>query len=131
MILKQIALSLLIGLSRYSGALAATNPQDTIVVNQRELRPCRDTTYLIEKAYATPLLATIVRVRPSGWLYIHCPTISKHMNLEACYLPLQASEEGLVILITGNVLEHPKRNGRSSCRPTLQFQLTSLKVVRQ
>ncbi len=131
MVLKQIILGLLIGLSGYGSALAATNPQDTIVVNRRELRPCRDTTYLIEKAYTTPLLATIVRVRPSGWLYIHCPTISERMNLEACYLPLQASEEGLVILITGNVLERPRSKGTSNCRTMLQFQLTSLKVVRQ
>ena len=131
MVLKQIILSLLIGLSGYSGVLAATNSRDTIVVDQRELRPCRDTTYSIEKTYGTPLLATIVRVRPSGWLYIYCPTISKHMNLEACYLPVQASEERLVILITGNVLAHRRGNGMSDCRATLQFQLTSLKVVQQ
>jgi hypothetical protein len=129
MIVKQLVLILLISFVGYGSSLEATTIQDTVVVNQREMRSCQDTTYLIHKVYTTPLQATIVRNRPSGWLYMRCPAISEGMDLQPCYLPVQACEEGLIVLITGNVLMRPL--GRNTdCRTTLPFQLTSLKIVR-
>lgn len=130
-VLRQIILSLLISFGMYESVLGGTNLKDTLMVNQRELRPCQGTTYLIQRAYTMPLQATVIRVRPSGWLYIYCPAVSTYMNLEVCYLPVQACEEGLILLITGNHLKSPRGDSISDCRPDLPFQLTSLKIVRQ
>lgn len=81
----------------------ATTTQDTITANPKTLRPCKNPASKIDKTFKEPLEAKIVKHRLEGWLYIHCPAIHPLLDLRVCNLPLEACEEGLTVVITGNV----------------------------
>ena len=129
MLSKVITLPLLfVALVDFSGALVTKTQQDTLTVNPKTLRLCKNPSLTIRKAFDKPIEAKIVKHRLEGWLYIQCPTVHR-MDLNACYLPVEACEEGLKILITGNLLTSPVME--RGCLRALPFQLTSLKVIRE
>ncbi len=67
MILRQIILGLLITFGVYESALGATDSQDTLVVNQRELRSCKDTSYLkLMRSIPSPYRLQSLEVAPVG-----------------------------------------------------------------
>ena len=126
--LNKVVTLLLVALVSSSGALVAKTQQDTLTVNPKTIRPCKDPSLTVRKAFDRPIEAKIVKHRLEGWLYIRCPTVH-WMDLNACYLPVEACEEGLKILITGNLLTFPGIE-RANFR-AMPFQLTSLKVIRK
>ena len=128
MTLNKVVALLLVALVGSSGALAAKIQRDTLTVNPKTIRPCKDPSLTIRKAFNKPIEAKIVKYRLEGWLYIQCPSVHQ-MDLNACYLPVEACQEGLRILITGNLLTSPGIE-QSNLR-ALPFQLTSLKVIRE
>jgi hypothetical protein len=128
MLSKLIILFLTVFVS-FSSVLATEVRRDTVTVNPKTIRPCKNPSLTVRKAFDKPVEAKIVKHRLEGWLYINCPTIHQGMDLNACYLPVEACEEGLKILITGNLLTFPGMD-RAQLR-ALPFQLTSLKVIRK